>query len=1781
MWLWTLLFISKIGAQCEFTGNLPITDEGITGLNLVINNAINDNLADPSQGVCQVLIKFKHEVVGDLNISLISPSNQLVQLIGAGGTSSGFTDATVWDIKFTPCLSPASPDPGYSQFWDNGDPWQAFQSYDGTYYPNSGCLEDFNTGPVNGTWTLLVEDVAELDEGVIEYFSIIFCDDQGIDCSSCLPPIASFTTDSLLLCRGINYELNKRDLEWQSSDPDTLNYHQAFLVFNNHVYVGNLPDTMVSQLDTGQYEICLLQYHKSDSLLVDSLPIGFLDTLVNEVLLQQGICGLISDCTSLSILPVADTIDQHYILCQGDTLFFAGQSFSKAGTYFINLQEGSCDSVVALSIELRKMTPEISYSNPILNCNNEFIDITLSGLDNAANYSFQWSTSNGNFLSATDSSVVRVNAVGDYYLNLTSGTCSYLDTLIVTSDLSIPLLEITADEITCNNANVTLELSSNIPLLTVDWSGPGSITAVGQNAVVSQSGIYRAEVVDQNGCATAKSIEVFENLIQPTLQFNISNIDCIQKFGAITILDSSNIQQVQWIGPNPENVNAIDSRLLSAGNYYLTLTGFNGCDTIIEIAIDDISYEVDVVLPSDTLNCLKKQTQLIPLSSRVIASQLWTFPDLSAVLTNDPIVTEAGTYQVVVTDINGCTGQASTELAMDTLVPQPLVTDKLIDCDSTSVLIFVSNAKPAYQYQWKGPGAFSSTAGSERVITPGTYFVTVVDENGCSGSTQFEVRLSQDLPDIGFEIDSITCSNPIASIRPSDTLGLDFLWLTPGMLNNPQQSIGMTDKPGSYNVRITDRSNGCKRDYFLGVKDSREVASYVLSADTLGCVYSVSKLRVSGDIKVKSFMWTGPGFVSTDAEPTVTVAGWYQLVMTDSTDCVYKDSVLVMEDLNIPRVTIEGQNINCTNDAATLIAAATSGSSIVWKQDDFELGNGPFITVFNPGIYKAVAIGQSGCKDSTTYTVLLDTLKPELLILPPPTLGCQRDSVVLAANSNKAIEIYEWKGPDMFLSNSAETYVRLPGIYTLTVVDSSGCTAQVQTDVFEDSNKLEYDTLVNPITCVNAGKIEISFFESNVSVTWIESPVAIGDGTLSFESMIGGIYTFVATSQSGCTQQISIELKSDTIAPSLDALSIGTITCKDTIATIGFLEGLPTGMSVFWSDLGVIADSIQVTDPGLYPGILTGINGCTSPFQALVTEDVSEPVFETRSDTIDCIKSKTDLAIIGNGIFEKVEWLSPDGTQYLGQSVKVDMPGIYKVRVTAENGCIAEDSARVESDFSVPDLTVTDSFYLPCNQNGVLLNFTSKDSILSVKWVGIDQSFFATLAEVSAFIPNRIKISVSSYNGCEAIDTIWVVPSKERPQFFLVGDTIGCAPPFAELVAGNVNDDVSFYWKSETGQISPGDTLKTASPGIYKLIVEGQNGCKDSLSTVVALDTLGPQLLLNAKGEIKCKNRSVQLEAEILNPNGDYQFLWTTDIGNFTGEMDSSQTQINQPGTYTIAAVSIKNGCTGDASIVINEQDNTLQAEFSLIHPKCFGDNNGSVSVTHILEGVPPYVLTINGVEQSDGSLENLGPGKYLAAIEDSLGCLFSDTLILNEGSMNMISLPNDTLIALGNVLDIYYASNPPNFEWSSVEWLAIPGGSSLCSNCNPLVLEAGEDISVAILARDSLGCLARDTMSIVVTSSLKIDLPNSLLLSGEDQNRYFFIASYPFIERVEYLRIYDNWGNLIFVREDFEPGIPELGWDGKFRGREVNPGVFVYQLGIRLTNGQRIVRTRDITVVK
>ncbi|MFN0176848.1 MAG: right-handed parallel beta-helix repeat-containing protein [Saprospiraceae bacterium] len=271
-----------------------------------VGDIANANLASPTQGVCAVRIQFEHDYMGDLNMELISPAGQSVQLVGPTGFF-GSTELTTWDVGFVACNETATPDPGFSPTWNSMQIWGNGANYTGIYYPANGCLEDFNTGSVIGDWTLRVFDTQVSDTGRVHKFEMIFCEMAGISCLPCSnPPQAAFTTNFV----------GDWSVAVQNQTAGSINQYQ--IDFGDGFSAsGHTIPTFHTYNDIGIFQIRLIAINECGA-----------DTFVQSVLIQGALpiafvtAQPVTGCTPLEVqmgATFSENVDQWHWICPGGT----------------------------------------------------------------------------------------------------------------------------------------------------------------------------------------------------------------------------------------------------------------------------------------------------------------------------------------------------------------------------------------------------------------------------------------------------------------------------------------------------------------------------------------------------------------------------------------------------------------------------------------------------------------------------------------------------------------------------------------------------------------------------------------------------------------------------------------------------------------------------------------------------------------------------------------------------------------------------------------------------------------------------------------------------------------------------------------------------------------------------------------------------------------------------------------------------------------------------------------------------------------------------------------------------------------------------------------------------------------------------------------------------------------------------------------------------------------------------------------------------------------------
>jgi len=126
------------------------------------------------------------------------------------------------------------------------------------------------------------------------------------------------------------------------------------------------------------------------------------------------------------------------------------------------------------------------------------------------------------------------------------------------------------------------------------------------------------------------------------------------------------------------------------------------------------------------------------------------------------------------------------------------------------------------------------------------------------------------------------------------------------------------------------------------------------------------------------------------------------------------------------------------------------------------------------------------------------------------------------------------------------------------------------------------------------------------------------------------------------------------------------------------------------------------------------------------------------------------------------------------------------------------------------------------------------------------------------------------------------------------------------------------------------------------------------------------------------------------------------------------------------------------------------------------------------------------------------------------------------------------------------------NFNWTPSDGLDDP--SALEPFITPL------QSTQYILSIDHGSCAVNDTLFLNVITEEELDcdqllLPKAFTPNGDNLNDTYGISNDFIVEDLEYLRIFDRWGALVF-----ETNNTDVQWDGSYKGKPMNPAMFVYK---------------------
>lgn len=334
-------------------------------------------------------------------------------------------------------------------------------------------------------------------------------------------------------------------------------------------------------------------------------------------------------------------------------------------------------------------------------------------------------------------------------------------------------------------------------------------------------------------------------------------------------------------------------------------------------------------------------------------------------------------------------------------------------------------------------------------------------------------------------------------------------------------------------------------------------------------------------------------------------------------------------------------------------------------------------------------------------------------------------------------------------------------------------------------------------------------------------------------------------------------------------------------------------------------------------------------------------------------------------------------------------------------------------------------------------------------------------------------------------------------------------------------------------------------------------------------ESTGGQVVLFNQSSNGCDSIINVSVKKLLNRTGNY--VYATCNNNYSVQIGNSIfNQGNASGTALMAAAG-SNGCDS----IVNVSLSFIVPNSELVTSDALCENaDGLVSIedTDLNGEIDVY---IDGVLET--SFDNvpfqfsLPQGSYEVELRDVDGCATKESIVIMDSEAPVVSVKE--IVQSDGSKRLIIQSDVP---LSSVQW--TPSGNVDCDDCEDvLVLIYGP---LSVMYEFGQGC--SDTLSYTVFENVEeiIYFPNIINLNSGVNNVFFPQKPEGYFVRALSMSIFDRWGNKVFYNSDFEIGDITEGWDGKFNGTKLNPGVYVFTLQIVDGNGNTKYYTGDVTLV-
>lgn len=878
---------------------------------------------------------------------------------------------------------------------------------------------------------------------------------------------------------------------------------------------------------------------------------------------------------------------------------------------------------------------------------------------------------------------------------------------------------------------------------------------------------------------------------------------------------------------------------------------------------DDHGFQSPIAAPYETMKLCLPDTVNIVFGSMAAGDSMWfSGPGITIPDTNTYDLDQPGGYLVHITNDYGCTDIAPVTVTTDTVEPVDTIAPYSIHPDSIELCVgqvftyqildsldLTSTCLPLQSVIPLSPGPGVSTCGTVTVLaaTTGYVYLDVILvtgwENACGVDTlQFPFRdtiyvTANPPPPV-----SATITGP-STFCPGDTVTLyaggvgTLSWSGP-VLQNFGDSVWVNVEGDFWlTSTATDSITGCSSYETIMHELDHHMATEITMNPADGIICPGDSVQLTSDPGI-NYYWVGPDGAFGGSNQVVYghTPGWYHCVVTLPDGCVITSETVELYEYNTPfLIAFPGTDL-CHSGTIDVQVWTNGLSTLNWLPP--LSGSSPIQTIDTAGVYTCEV---TQCGVTTTATITITDSGINTAITPSPdTIVCVGDTITLEATTGMVDYLWAPYG-----QTTQQIEVTLPGIYSVTTTDGTGCTASADIQVY---NHTTSPAPVVSDTVVCLGDSAILTGPGGMSYDWYD---ALGNFISNSPSILIPVVNADTAVMVSYIDSNGCQALNATVNVNVSLLSGLPEIYGDTSYCVGETLALSTdsmpGVSYNWWHNGILIGSgtsivnpaVTFADAGNY-AIAYNDFTCYSDTNAVVVEVHDLPTMIT--PVVSGPHCEGESAVISTTSVEEVFWTSPQGivssaSPLIFNPVGMIDSGTYYFYYENQYGCVsATDSISLVVYPAPASAAISGNFNL-CLDDSLFLMADSSSST-AYSWTGpggyTNNTYSDTIIPATPANEGSYTLITSNFYGCadtaEALVKVWVIPAVD-----LGNDTVICAGDVLVLDAGTGYD--SYDWNtSETSSSIFG------TGGIYWVSTTYGPGCMASDTILIITEDCAPTM---------------------------------------------------------------------------------------------------------------------------------------------------------------------------------------------------------------------------------------------------------------------------------------------------------------------------------------------------